>query len=174
MWILEQPASSMMSTHPSMVWARARALELNKTWHIVSTYQGAFGAETLKKTILASNSLCTHLLVRGHPGHGGPRSSTAKDSSVRDCGRRMVTVTDGLKGTQTYSPEFGAAVAAAFSEESFFNDIDAGNAGVVGQQEVSRHEAFEDANLELVACALRDADHHLLRRLRMLPKPPRV
>ena len=48
-WILEQPSSSVLFTHPSMVWARARALDLQKTWHIVSTYQGAFGADTPKQ-----------------------------------------------------------------------------------------------------------------------------
>ena len=153
-----------------MVWVRERALELEKRWHIVSTFQGAFGAETPKKTIFASNSPCTHLLRCNHPSHGGLRSSTAKVSSVWDCGRRMISGTEDLKGTQTYSPEFGAAVADAFADESFFDDLAGGNAGVVGEQEVSRHEAFEDASMELVACALPDADDHLLRRLRLVSK----
>ena len=94
---------------------------------------------------------------RGQPG-GVARSSTARVTSVRDDGRRMITGTEDLKGTQTYSPEFGTAVAEAFADESYFNSIDGGEAGVVGEQDVSRQEAFEDADLEVVVCLLRDAD----------------
>ena len=171
-WILEQPSSSRMFTHPAMVWARERAHAMDRVFHIISTYQGAFGAETSKKTILASNSKCTHGLVRPNPGAsnaGASKVATARVTSVREDGRRMVTGTAELKGTQAYSREFGEAVAETFADESFFNSLGPGHSGIIGYGAMQA-EAWCDAALESVASCLRDGSPRLLERLATLPR----
>ena len=168
-WILEQPSSSRIFTHPAMVWARERAHEVGREFHIISTYQGAFGAETPKKTILASNSKCTHGLVRSSPEMLSTAPlATARVTSVRADGRRMITGTSALKGTQAYSAEFGEAVAETYSDESYFDSLLPGDSGIIGLQEVTLEDAWSDAALEGVASSLRDASPRLLKRLATL------
>ena len=162
-YVLEQPHSSVLFNHPSMSWMANKANSLNKMFHIVSTYMGAFAADTPKQTILASNSSFTQNLVRAHPGRSKTGASkTARVSSVRSDGRRMITGGGKiLKDTQTYTAQFGDAVASSFVQHGysgFFDElVDVETSLPTLTEYVSKNNAWDDAELEMVAAALTDA-----------------
>ena len=162
-YVLEQPHSSVLFNHPSMSWVANKAHSLNKMFHIVSTYMGAFAADTPKQTLLASNSSFTQNLVRAHPGRSKTGASkTARVSSVRSDGRRMITGGGKiLKDTQTYTAQFGDAVASSFVQHGysgFFDElVDVETSLPTLTEYVSKNNAWDDAELEMVAAALTDA-----------------
>ena len=161
-YVLEQPHSSVLFNHPSMSWMANKANSLDKMFHIVSTYMGAFAADTPKQTILASNSSFTQNLVRVHPGRMSVASKTARVSSVRSDGRRMITGGGKiLKDTQTYTAQFGDAVASSFVQHGysgFFDElVDVETSLQTLTEYVSKNNAWDDAELEMVAAVLTDA-----------------
>ena len=114
-WILEQPLSSLLPCHPAFVHVQRKALELGRRFVRIDTYQGAFAAGTLKPTMLVSSSTCIQAMVRPHPGHSALGPSRSCTTGTDATGRKTFTGNkDELKATQTYSREFGIAVAEAF------------------------------------------------------------
>ena len=115
-WILEQPSSSLLPHHPAFVHLQQKAVDLGMRFLKVETYQGPFGADTLKPTMLLSSDLCIQALRKPHPGHAGAAPSTTCIKGVNAQGRKTFTGSATLKATQTYTKEFGEAVATMFSD----------------------------------------------------------
>ena len=103
-WILEQPLSSLLLQHPAFVHIQRKAVELGMRFIRIETYQGPFGADTLKPTMLASSDLCIQAMRRPHPGHAAfDPSNTCLKGTTAD-GRKTYTGNkDELKATQTHS-----------------------------------------------------------------------
>ena len=115
-FVLEQPSNSVMAWHPSLVWVRQQLRPLHCTWWSVQTYMGLFGGCTLKPHVLYSNETWIQHVARAHPGSSfQPKKSLCRkytDSS----GVARVSGGDDLKDSQTYTKQFGRAIAAAFKK----------------------------------------------------------
>eukprot|EP00959_Pyramimonas_sp_CCMP1952_P319869 6693246-Pyramimonas_sp.AAC.1 len=111
-FMAEQPVSSLMSKHHRWV----QFFEgLQGRLHEVNVWMQPFGADTPKRTWLASNCLDVHKLAL--PWDRSREASTVQTthtsiSSVS--GKAQVTGTSALKKTQAYPAEFGKAVALAY------------------------------------------------------------
>ena len=79
-----------------------------------------------------------------------------------------------LKYTQTYTPAFGQAVASSFAQHSysgFFDEVVDKSSPPDFTEYVNRHNARDDAELEMVAGTLRDEPEQLLQ-VPMVSQPP--
>ena len=117
-WALEQPASSLMESHPTLRWLASRAgTMINADWHQSLTSMGAFNAQSLKRTKLYGNRRTVLALARhGVKNKGGRQANMdivrygyAESGSLQGA-RRTVTKGTQLKETQAYTDEFGVAV----------------------------------------------------------------
>ena len=106
-WIIEQPANSLLEKHP-----RFQLLLSRMPVYRITTYMQAFGGPSLKPTWLYSNSPLIDELARKPSGE---RSATRVEM-VKACGRGestgriKYTGGDDLKESQTYPREFGLAL----------------------------------------------------------------
>ena len=81
----------------------------------IETYQGPFGADTLKPTLLLSSDLYIQAMVKPHLGHAAFAPSTTCHKGINASGRNTFTGNKNeLKATQTYTKQFGEAVARMF------------------------------------------------------------
>ena len=146
-WILEQPLSSLLLHHPAFVHVQRKAVELGMRFVRIETYQGPFGADTLKPTMLVCSDLCISAMKRQHPGHAafGPSTSCTKGTSAN--GRKTYTGNkDELKATQTYSKQFGEAVA-----DMFMNRLDHQQSAqnyITSRADLSDINPWEDADFD--------------------------
>lgn len=145
MWVLEQPLSSLLLHHPAFVHIERKAAELGMRLIRIETYQGCFGADTLKPTMLASSDLAVQAMVRQHPGqHAFAPSDTCRKGTRDSDGRKTDTGNkDTLKGTQTYTEAFGEAVAQMFLERFMFTH-NPGNYNI-SDADISGSDPWEDA-----------------------------
>ena len=118
LWVLEQPASSLMALHPRMQHVR-RCI---RHWTSVMTYMGYFGAPSLKLTRLLSDH---PLICRLHRKR--PRTFEASHALVLQYkdnhGTRRVAGNHALKGPQAYPPGYGDAFAETFMDMSYHTGI---------------------------------------------------
>jgi len=103
----EQPSSSLFEFHP-----RRRMLEdvLGPHLHRLHLWMGSYGSGSPKATYLYSNH--HELAALWRPlGRQAPKTVQTVIESVSATGKRWVTGSADLKGTQSYPPDFGRAVA---------------------------------------------------------------
>lgn len=144
--LTEQPASSIMEHHPR--W-NLLANMFGDVFHTVRIWMKPYGAGSPKPTLLyGTMEEAERLFVPldlNEPNTVHPTTVT-EDSF----GRRMVSGTDHLKGTQAYPPEFGLAVA-----KTFFNNIVPDGHGSPLDQLVHNvavsNDMWDDADLALIA-----------------------
>ena len=103
-WLLEQPATSIMPRHPYLAWVIRNTSRI----FTVTTSMGAFGAPTRKPTILRGNRWWIERLRRTAPRL--PQSTTTTRNTNPVTGRLEVTGTKDLKATQVYPPGYGEAL----------------------------------------------------------------
>jgi hypothetical protein len=158
-WALEQPVSSFMVYHPAMLYLCSRVRSLGLHWWQVSTFMGAFNGETLKPHVLYGNEGWLKALERCHPGKLKKHSSVGVVNKWVDAsGRKRCAGGSALKGTQTYTREFGEAVAGAFTARD--NPILRGQLHNYGQDEMDNvqiptfDEAWQDLGLQEILDAL--------------------
>ena len=162
-FVLEQPASSLLWHHPSLLHVQRVAVNvLHSRWNRVSLYMSHYNATHIKKTELLSNESWTHNLSNSHPGE---RTTSAKKSAadaaptatlhVRADGRKMCSGTKHLKAAQTYTRELGKACASSLKElRTYFDDV-ARTRGQIDLQDLSEsRDPWSDASLDHVADAL--------------------
>ena len=106
LWILEQPASSILSRHPSFQ-SMLRHVAVWKAF----VYMGAFGAESLKPTSLWANDKCIQELEE----QGKTKPDTVSKTGIVEItysasGRLQVMGGAKLKQTQHYPKGFGDAL----------------------------------------------------------------
>ena len=157
-YFLEQPGSSMIWRHPSMVHAQATAVKLGARWNRVSLYMWHYASEHMKRTELLSNESWTHNLSNDHPGSKGLKAKGPRtaDTFTRADGRKMCTGTKHLKSTQTYTKEFGQAVSLSFLEQrTFFDDVNCTRGQLdLGDINISdQDDPWQDSELNGVADA---------------------
>ena len=104
-WLLEQPATSLMPHHPYLAWMLCR---MRGMIFSVTTSMGAFGAATRKPTILRGNRWWIERLRRTAPRL--PESTTTTRTINPVTGRLRVTGAPDLKATQVYPPGYGEAL----------------------------------------------------------------
>ena len=122
-WLLEQPASSVMSVHPKM-----RILYDSMGWFTCRTWMGLFGAPTPKPTVLKSSHQFVFKLVRKMTKEHRERfaqlkaeAEAAGEGMVRELepdvdGKRRFCGTANLKKSQEYPVGYAEAVFEAFQE----------------------------------------------------------
>mgnify|MGYP003333625565 CR=1 FL=1 len=141
-WGLEQPASSLMSEFRSFRRVRKTAALLKMSWHETDVHMGAYNARTLKPSTLYSNRKFIYSLERDvTPEQRANLDSTGVCTVVYKNGKKQVNGGPKLKETQSYTPEFGNAVASAILDtevedgkvapdvvSAFFDQYDLGEA----------------------------------------------
>lgn len=158
-FVLEQPASSLLWRHPSLVHVQQVARAMGARWHQIKTYMFHYEAGHMKKTELLSNESWTHMIANEHPGKASGSKSAPPTATVtvRSDGKKQCTGTDALKGTQEYTAAFGKAVAsAAIEERSFFDDCQCkrGQFTTEHNSDDEEQDPWGDAELDGVAAAL--------------------
>ena len=104
-WLLEQPASSLMALHPYLAWV----FESHANVFQCQTSMGGFGATTRKPTVLRSNRWWVSHLERKAPAL--PESTTTIKRMCPITGNMQVTGNKTeLKITQVYPPAYGIAL----------------------------------------------------------------
>ena len=130
-FILEQPATSLMIHHP-----RLEALKLDlrrrQAWHETRMFMGAWGAPTVKPSVLYANvplsilkkplSAVDMLRIREESGE---HKVTKRDAAG------TVSGAEGLKATQEYSVEYGEAAATALTCAAVVEIEDADSEGEI-------------------------------------------
>ena len=158
-FVLEQPASSLLFYHPSLLHVQRVAVKLLRSrFHRVSLYMHHYNAKHFKKTELLSNETWVHALSNSHPGkEAASDAAPTATVSVRADGKKTTTGTKHLKATQTYTPEFGKACAnSIMSFRTYFDaDVDhtRGQLDLPDLEERCR-DPWSDASLDCVADAL--------------------
>ena len=114
-FILEQPATSLMIKHPRLA---ALKLDLSRrlSWHETRMHMGAWGAPTMKPSVLYGNvpvSILKRPLSAADKLRIKERSSEHKVTEIDAWGR--VAGSEGLKATQEYPLEYGEAAATALT-----------------------------------------------------------
>ena len=107
MFILEQPASSLMCLHPRMLQVKAAC---GAAWRHTHTWLGMFGAKTQKPTRLWSSSPAVHLL---HKKLDTKRSWDSSKVAIKELDG-SISGGPELKATQAYPVGYGQAVSQAF------------------------------------------------------------
>ena len=155
-WVLEQPARSLMTHHPAMVWVGkcVRSL-LGLPWWNFSTYMGAFAGETVKPHTLYGCSPWNGAMARKHPGQIGAGGDHVVKTYVDKRGRSKVVGGPRLKDTQAYSEAFGVAVASSFydmdGDEELRSQMNMhGRDGIDEADEVSFEQAWADLDVDSV------------------------
>jgi len=110
-WVLEQPVTSCMPSHPAMLHIQSLVGKLPWVqWHAADTFLGAFGAKTIKRVRLYSNKRWVHGLARSRPNPKDfkPSDTTTVTRKLVD-GVEKVQVNGGpgLKESQEYPEECG-------------------------------------------------------------------
>ena len=77
-FVLEQPLTSMMMKFPPMLHVAKMCRQYGYVMHKIETYMKVFGHAENKGTLLFSNELWTHGLIREKPGRGEPSQLTKK------------------------------------------------------------------------------------------------
>jgi hypothetical protein len=103
-WLLEQPATSLMPHHPYLAWVIRNTSRI----FTVNTSMGGFWAPMRKPTILRGNRWWIERLRRTAPRL--PQSTTTTRNVNPVTGRLEVSGTKDLKGTQVYPPGYGEAL----------------------------------------------------------------
>ena len=121
-WFLEQPANSIMASHPSLEYVKELASKLPKLceWHAADSFLGAFGAQSLKPVTIRSNKQWVWSLATSRPSLASFDSSDITE--VTDSGLDMMTGKrkqaiagkKGLKQTEQYPDAFGHAFMDAY------------------------------------------------------------
>ena len=122
-FVLEQPLSSMMMMFPPMLHIAHICRLHGFTMHKIETYMKDFGHAENKGTLLFSNELWTHGLIRENSGRGfEPSQLTHKFR--RKCDGKLQCSGRGkeLKASQEYPWAFGTEVATLFTTKR--NDYD--------------------------------------------------
>ena len=105
-WVLEQPAKSLMSAHPAIVWMGKRARsQLGLHFWSVHTLMVSFGGHTVKPHQLFGDGAWMANLQRQHPGRMESSSSSSQDITrtfIDKQGNKKCSGGKGLKSTQTY------------------------------------------------------------------------
>ena len=109
-FVLEQPGSSILWRHPAMAHVQRIARSCGGRLHQICAYMHHFAAGHIKRTELCSNESWIHHLSRPHPGRVA-NEHPAATARVRKDGKLQCSGTCHLKSTQTYTVQFGAAVA---------------------------------------------------------------
>ena len=112
-------------------------------------YMGSFNGHSVKPHELTSCGAWVGSLRRNHPGRMASTGLSITKTWTDAAGRKRFTGGADLKATQTYSPEFGCAVAAAFSEDRC-------NEELLSEQLCCEHDAMDDANTPTFTEALED------------------
>ena len=113
----------------------------------IETYQGPFGADTLKPTMLVCSDLCISAMKRPHPGHAafGPSNFCLKETRP-DVRNTYTGSRDEFKATQTYSKQFGEAVADMFCHSS--NRQQSSHNCIISRADISDGDRWEDAGFD--------------------------
>ena len=110
-WILEQPVTSCMPSHPVLLAIQHLAMFPFVDWAVADTTLGAFGAPTIKHVRLYSNKWWVHGLSRSKPPFSdfAPSDTTTRETVINNQGveKHRVTGAAGLKKSQAYPDEFG-------------------------------------------------------------------
>ena len=114
-WGLEQPASSLMAEFRSFRLVRKTAALLKIPWHETEVLMGAYNAPTLKPSKLYGNKKWLYSLQRDITPEQRARLDSTGVCKVtyNKNGKKQITGGPKLKETQSYTPEFGKAVASA-------------------------------------------------------------
>ncbi len=108
-WLIEQPVSSIMHEHPMFQW-----LFRHFRIYRVHTYTGAFGAKSLKPTVLYSAHECIGDLKRYKPTRKlNVLAAKYKDSNgvTRVKGKRSA-----LRSSQAYTKKFARAFLTVYEK----------------------------------------------------------
>eukprot|EP00969_Alexandrium_andersonii_P216122 9546305-Alexandrium_andersonii.AAC.1 len=113
-FMIEQPVSSVMEFHPSLVFLKKQLDRLCPgTWSMPSTWLGMYGGDCPKPIKIMTNNkgACslTRKLIRNR-FKGAHSKHQLYRKRVDRKGKRVVDGQRGLKGTQAYPIEFGRAV----------------------------------------------------------------
>ena len=141
LWILEQPATSLMALHPRMLWLKEVC---GATWRHTFTWMGQYGAGSPKPTRLWGNSPSIYLLSKkldkNRTWNNANVTERKPDGSVNGL--------PGLKETQEYPPKYGDAVANVFlAWRAAAVDRELSDA----ETEPDPVDVWEDADLQSVA-----------------------
>ena len=93
---------------------RKTAALLKMPWHETEVHMGAYNAPTLKPSNLYGNKKWLYSLQRDvTPEQRARLDSTGVCKETYKNSKKQIIVGSKLKGTQSYTPEFGKAVASA-------------------------------------------------------------
>ena len=87
-WILEQPVTSCMPSHPVLLAIQHLAMFPFVDWAVADTFLGAFGAPTIKHVRLYSNKWWVHGLSRSKPPFSdfAPSDTTTRETVINNQG----------------------------------------------------------------------------------------
>ena len=160
-WALEQPMSSLMVYHPSMLYVIGRVRAMGLSLWQVTTFMGAYNGETVKPHVLYGNEGWLKMLERRRPPASKFKNENVVTKWVNASGKPRCAGGSGLKGTQTYTREFGQAVASAFIDERDNPSLQ-GHLNTYAEDELDKfhtpcfEEAWQDLDLKEIMDALKD------------------
>ena len=154
-WVLEQPFTSLMGEHPRMV--DLRSGPGTGGVYQCSTYMGAFGAPTAKKTRLWSSESWITAMARPLPTNLLRQShvQTSVISTSAD-GRKQVTGGRDLKASQAYPTGYGLELRRQHEMALNVKQVDKSDDDL--KTEASTEDEWEDCKVHNLQCLLWDAD----------------